>query len=431
LEKYNPELLSGAFHKWNPIFLGAAEEDEVDNIIIDRENIFSSNKYFSSGDIREKWPGFILASGEERIQEDALTGVEHWTTRRSAREICRFIPGWENEARNARKIKREIISRRAKEMVEALHQNGQVVESIWLKSSQYKGSGRWLSGPGGRFYGKYAFKSNEEYRTALRMRLLLSLASSDVGDSRGAVLCKCGTSIDLKAMPFHALDCDKSQWFHIHRHNAVRDTLEEFLQKHFKAVDCAILREPKVVVNWGEEDRAIAVQDSRNRNNRLSQNSVRQFRLSRQDERRNGVTRADLGIFSSIRRQFIDVVVVNPAAESYRSIRDESLDLDREAEGGHSFAVEHRVEAKKRIYRPILGDNVDDPNFFVPFIVEATGRLGQQAERLVDAVLQESGASSGAKAILIDKLGATIARNNAMMAKAWASSLLRRTSSRL
>jgi hypothetical protein len=140
--------------------------------------------------------------------------------------------------------------------------------------------------------------------------------------------------------------------------------------------------------------------------------------LSRQDERRNGETRADLGIFSSIRRQFIDVVVVNPAAESYRSIRNESLDLDREAAGGHSFAVEHRVEAKKRIYRPILGDNVDDPNFFVPFIVEATGRLGQQAERLVDAVLQESGASSGAKAILIDKLGATIARNNAMMAKA-------------
>jgi hypothetical protein len=424
LEKYNPELLSGAFHTWNPIFLGAAEEEEQE----DEDN----NKYFSSGEIRAKWPGFILASGEEKIKEDALSRVEHWTIRRSSREICRFIPESENEARHARTIKREIISRRANQMVNLLHQNGQVAESIWLKSSQYKGSGRWLSGPGGRFYGKYAFRNNEEYRTALRMRLLLSLASSDVGDSRGAVLCKCGSLVDLKSRPFHALDCDKSQWFHIHRHNAVRDTLEEFLQKHFKAVDCAILREPKVVVDLVEEDRAIAVRDSRNRNNRLSQHSVRHFRLSRQDERRNGETRADLGIFSSIRRQFIDVVVVNPAAESYRSIRNESLDLDREAAGGHSFAVEHRVEAKKRIYRPILGDNVDDPNFFVPFIVEATGRLGQQAERFVDSVLQELGASSGAaKSILIDKLGATIARNNAMMAKAWVSPLLRRTSSRL
>jgi hypothetical protein len=184
-------------------------------------------------------------------------------------------------------------------------------------------------------------------------------------------------------------------------------------------------------VNFGVEERAIAIQDGRSRNNRLSQQSVRQFRSSRQDERRNGVTRADLGILSSLRRQFIDVVVVNPAAESYRTIRNEDLELDREAEGGQSFAVEHRVEAKKRIYRPILGDNVDDPNFFVPFIVEATGRLGQQAERFIDAVLQESGASSGAKSFLVDKIGATIARNNAMMAKAWVRPLLRRTSSRL
>jgi hypothetical protein len=430
LEKYNPELLSGAFQKWNPIFLGAAEEEQLEDEEETNNNTIQGNKYFSSGDIRTKWPGFILASGEERIQESALSRVEHWATRKNAREICRFIPGY-NEARNARAIRREITSRRANEMVAALHQNGQVVESIWLKSSQFKGSGRWLSGPGGRFYGKYAFRNNEEYKTALRMRLLLSLASSDVGDSRSAVLCKCGTSIDLKSRPFHALDCDKSQWFHIHRHNAVRDTLEEFLKKHIKNVDCTILREPKVAVNFGVEERAIAIQDGRSRNNRLSQQSVRQFRSSRQDERRNGVTRADLGILSSLRRQFIDVVVVNPAAESYRTIRNEDLELDREAEGGQSFAVEHRVEAKKRIYRPILGDNVDDPNFFVPFIVEATGRLGQQAERFIDAVLQESGASSGAKSFLVDKIGATIARNNAMMAKAWVRPLLRRTSSRL
>jgi hypothetical protein len=41
-----------------------------------------------------------------------------------------------------------------------------------------------------------------------------------------------------------------------------------------------------------------------------------------------------------LRRQFIDVVVVNPATESYRTIRNEDLELDKE--GGQSFAMEHR-----------------------------------------------------------------------------------------
>jgi hypothetical protein len=158
--------------------------------------------------------------------------------------------------------------------------------------------------------------------------------------------------------------------------------------------------------------------------------SVREFRLNGQDERRNGDIRADLGILSGLRRQYIDVVVVNPAAESYRRIHDETTDIQREASFGQSFAVEHRVEAKKRRYRAILGDTVDDPNFFVPFIVEATGKLGHHADQLVHAVAMEAG-TSWARSLLINQIGATIARNNAMMAQAWMRPLLRQTSSRL
>jgi hypothetical protein len=44
----------------------------------------------------------------------------------------------------------------------------------------FKGSGRWLSGPGGAFYGRYSFRSPLEYTMSLRMRLLLPPASSDV-----------------------------------------------------------------------------------------------------------------------------------------------------------------------------------------------------------------------------------------------------------
>jgi hypothetical protein len=237
--------------------------------------------------------------------------------------------------------------------------------------------------------------------------------------------------VDIKERPFHALDCSGSQWFHIHRHNAVRDTLEEFLKRYCSENNSIILKEPKVAPLM---ETVLVVNEAQNRNrnnnrNRVSQ-SVREFRLNGQNERRSGDIRADIGILSALRRQYIDVVVVNPAADSYRIIHDEITDIQREASFGQSFAVEHRLEAKKRRYRPLLGDTVDDPNFFVPFIVEATGRLGHHADQLVQAVALEAG-TSWARSLLINQIGATIARNNAMMAQAWMRPLLQQTSSRL
>jgi hypothetical protein len=426
LEQFNPVLLSGAISKWSPISLGSTEEGGNN----EEFDILGSNYFYSGGesDGVARRPSLVLASGEETIREEALNSGESLSMRRDARIMCRFVPE-EDEARNARAIKREISSRRAKEIVKALHEKGRVAEATWFNSSQFKGSGRWLAGPGGQLYGKYAFRNNDEYVAALRMRLLLSPASSGVSDSRGAVMCKCGMLVDLKERPFHALDCSGSQWFHIHRHNAVRDTLEEFLKKYCPENTSIILKEPKVAPLM---ETVLIVNEAqiRNRNVRVSQ-SVREFRLNGQNERRSGDIRADIGILSALRRQYIDVVVVNPAAESYRTIRDETTGVQREAElFGQSFAVEHRLEAKKRRYRPILGDTVDDPNFFVPFIVEATGKLGHHAEQLIQAVALEAG-TSWARSLLINQIGATIARNNAMMAQAWMRPLLRQTSSRL
>jgi hypothetical protein len=46
---------------------------------------------------------------------------------------------------------------------------------------------------------------------------------------------------------------------------------------------------------------------------------------------------------------------------------------------GQSFAIEHRVREKKTKFRPLLGAGVDDPKRFVPFVLEASGRLGPEA----------------------------------------------------
>jgi hypothetical protein len=44
-----------------------------------------------------------------------------------------------------------------------------------------------------------------------------------------------------------------------------------------------------------------------------------------------------------------------------------------------SFAIEHRVREKKNKFRPFLGADVDNPRRFVPFMLEASGRLGTAA----------------------------------------------------
>ena len=52
---------------------------------------------------------------------------------------------------------------------------------------------------------------------------------------------------------------------------------------------------------------------------------------------------------------------------------------------GQSFAIEHRVQEKKSKYTPFLGeDGVNDPHRFVPFVLEASGRLGPEAKAFLE-----------------------------------------------
>ena len=84
-----------------------------------------------------------------------------------------------------------------------------------------------------------------------------------------------------------------------------------------------------------------------------------------------------------------------------------------------SGGTAHRELAKKSKYRGLLGSKVDIMDYFVPFVVEATGRMGPAAREFTGAVLKES-KIKGAKQNFVIKLGAVIARYNAMMALSWA-----------
>jgi hypothetical protein len=101
-----------------------------------------------------------------------------------------------------------------------------------LRGSRFKGSGRWLTGNGGIFCGKYGFRSNAEYKAEFRTRLLLSPALSSVGVASDKALCSCRSEIFMDKAPFHSLDCSSSQWYYKHRHDGVRDILIQFLKEY-------------------------------------------------------------------------------------------------------------------------------------------------------------------------------------------------------
>ena len=73
-------------------------------------------------------------------------------------------------------------------MLDSLQNSGRTTEATFFRGSKFKGSGRWLTGRGGVFYGKFSFRSNDEYKVALRTRLLLSPALSGV-DVGSTILC--------------------------------------------------------------------------------------------------------------------------------------------------------------------------------------------------------------------------------------------------
>jgi hypothetical protein len=156
----------------------------------------------------------------------------------------------------------------------------------------------------------------------------------------------------------------------------------------------------------GDEDECIE-EAGRIRRTTLSITDLRQRNI---DDKAARQCRGDLGVYVDGSRLIVDVAVADATAPSYRRPPprlppppDESQSREQAPPGargkrrrrrdnsaggqdplcsrlpGQSFGIEHRVREKKTKYRPLLGAAVDDPKRFVPFVLEASGRLGPEA----------------------------------------------------
>jgi len=147
---------------------------------------------------------------------------------------------------------------------------------------------------------------------SLRMRLLLPPASSDVG-APGPILCSCGRTIDADDMPFHCLDCSSSQFFHIHRHNAIRDTTIDLLNSvasSHTSILSVFPKEPLVLPPTDDTSFPSLRDEAAAHNTSLRtapRQSVQDFRTSRAFARNSGQARADCGFITTTNRQYIDI----------------------------------------------------------------------------------------------------------------------------
>jgi hypothetical protein len=238
---------------------------------------------------------------------------------------------------------------------------------------------------GGAFYGR----SPLEYTMSLRMRLLLPPASSDVCAS-GPILCSCGSTIDTDESPFHCLDCSGSQFFNIHRRNAVRDTIIDLLNavsSTHTSILSVLPKEPLVLPPADNTSATDLCDEARGHITTLQigpRQSVSDFRTSRAFVRHSGLTRADCGFVTSTNRRYINMTVSNPAAPTYfpRPVLDPHGNPILPT-AGVSWVQQIRTANKVARYRPILGDLAVDPDHLAIFLVEATGRLADPAMKLV------------------------------------------------
>ena len=239
-----------------------------------------------------------------------------------------------------------------------VHHN-QPGKASWLLSSNFKGSGNWLRCCGGSFYGRYEILPRE-FVNALRMRLLLGVVSPPSLIS-SQLSCHCRTVFSADSGLFHLIDCKEAESFTKTRHNNVRDALFDFLRSVCPSAQ--LTKEPILQAS----DLTMVRPDI-------------QFNIG------NTV-------------QYIDVMVTDPAAESHRHLNTHT-DPDVTASAGEQMK---RASYARRL--PSLAKES-----LVPFVVEATGRLGPAATLFLKQV--SGGHHDSAITTLTCQIGALVTRYN-------------------
>ena len=344
-EKCAPRLLSGALEEfWQPIVLGAAENtvwSEVAGLFREDPALEDDpNQTPSHPNIAGMFRAYYLASGESSPLPDCTNPEYSAADRRSWR--CQI----RGAAVDIKAAARTIQGIRYDALVQLLHSRGRLSEACLLKSNRFPRSGCWLAGPGGYLAGCTNL-TRAEYMMALRLRLLISPASSDVGDAEGGVFCRCNRRVSLVTDPMHFFHCPSSQGQYIRRHNHIRDALMDQIGEsccpeadaHDISVECEPLvrQRPQpppsgpspssagavggmevegATTAFAEGDDVQYIEELRRPYYAVM--TIQHLRDQQAADKAAGQCRADVGLYVDGSRTLVDVAVGDATAPSYR-----------------------------------------------------------------------------------------------------------------
>ena len=225
-----------------------------------------------------------------------------------------------------------VVTRTLEQLTTALA--GDPHGQAWRLSGAYRGSGAWFT-PGPRAAAHIL--SPAAFRSALSLRLLLPATWSPPGAYADCPHCRSLERGDrTRDHRFHGLNCRLGAGARTTRHDACRDALVQALRRLFGS--SAVLCEPRLGP---------------------------------------GLKEPDLSLATAAGVLHIDVSVVNPAADRHVAAHSDTTPTAAAVLGEHG----KRTQYQHTLRSLGLRDDV-----FVPFVVEATGRLGPSALAFLDHV---------------------------------------------
>jgi len=256
---------------------------------------------------------------------------------------------------------------------------GHAGATAWFCSQSCVGTASWLwSGLSSK---DITSLKPEDFAEALALRLLLPAVSGDADGARQCGRCL-ARSADSTFNDFghHALHCPSIAGRRCTRHLQVINALAGFA----KAMKCTVNKEVRVP----EVDP-------------------------------NAQARLDLRIIHQGQAYFVDVTVVSPAATGrMRSVPQPTPDQDPFEAGYASRLAETEKVAKYARLVPLQS--------FVPFVVEATGRLGKRATEFIESLCPSSSDNPSmdkARQFFMRRLAVTVQSWNAELVRAYRDSV--------
>ena len=211
-----------------------------------------------------------------------------------------------------------------------------------------------------------------EFRCAGRNKLGVGPVNDHPGVMR---VCKCRHEYDPTVEPFHGMSCALTKGFRNRRHNDIRDLLYKLLRKRFPH----LTPEQLMVEHY--------VGQTAN-----SENQVR----------------ADIVWVDEAEKLIIDIACVDPGCAAY--IKDPVLSWT-----GKDRAAGWMELQKRKHYAKVLLPAPLPPNSVYPFVLEASGRLGENAVSLLNRIC---GTQTFLKSIFLRETSMIAARYMGMMLKA-------------